>query len=228
MLPPPSMPGYQVKHETVTVAGLDYTIRSLLDLRQNADPEGLSARLGLSASSWALFGHVWPSARVLALEMSTHALAGKRILELGAGLALASLVMHRRLGDVTVSDWHPLCRPFLDENLRLNGLGPMTHHAGNWESENLDLGRFDLIVGSDILYERQQPAQLAAFIVQHAAPTVEVIVVDPDRSNRSAFSKEMVRLGFDFTSHPAKRFLESGEAYKGRFLNFDRTGPFLP
>jgi hypothetical protein len=47
-------------------------------------------------------------------------LEGKRILEVGAGLALASLVVHRRGGDITASDYHPLIPDFLKENLRLN------------------------------------------------------------------------------------------------------------
>jgi len=44
------------------------------------------------------------------------------MLEVGCGLALASLVCHRRGIDVTASDCHPLASRFLLDNLRLNGL----------------------------------------------------------------------------------------------------------
>lgn len=218
------MPGYQVRHQTVTIGGRDYAIRSLLDNQQYADPEGAAEDAGMGVSGWPLFGQVWPSAQVLALAMDSHAIAGKRILEIGAGLALASLVIHRRGGDVTVTDWHPLTENFLQRNLLANGLAPLPYQAGNWALDDADgasgLGRFDLIIGSDVLYERQQPAQLARFIDQHASVGAEVLIVDPDRGNRSAFCREMSTLGYCLTMTAAGRTLESGEGYKGRFLSF--------
>ncbi|MCK9395455.1 MAG: SAM-dependent methyltransferase [Methylobacter sp.] len=217
------MPDYHVKFETVTVGGTDYMIRSLLDLQQYSDPLGEAELAGISPASWPLFGHLWPSARVLALAMHTFDLAGKRILEIGAGLALASLVIHRRAGDMTVSDWHPLSRAFLKENLLLNKLGPLKYHAGNWEVNNPELGQFDLIIGSDVLYERQQPGQLAGFIDRHAAPSAEVIIVDPNRGNRVGFCREMAGLGYGFTARRADRFIENGDPYKGHFLTFTQS-----
>lgn len=214
------MPSYHVKFETVTVGGLHYHIRSLLDLQQYSDPLGAAELAGISPASWPLFGHIWPSARVLALAMHRFDLAGKRILEIGAGLALASLVIHRRAGDMTVSDWHPLSHAFLQENVLLNALEPMKYQAGNWAGDNPGLGQFDLIIGSDVLYERQQPEQLASFINRHAAPLAEIIIVDPDRGNRVGFCKAMAHLGYDCTMQPAERVMENGDAYKGRFLNF--------
>ena len=220
------MPGYQVRTETLSLGGEDWHIRRLLDDQQYTDTHHIAAGIGLPPSGWSHFGQVWPSSRVLALAMFTHPIAGLRVLEIGAGLALASLVMHRRGGDVTVSDWHPLTEEFLRHNLALNGLGPMPYQAGNWEStaatDNPALGRFDLIVGSDLLYERQQPAQLAAFIFRHAAPKAVVIIVDPDRGNRVAFGRDMAALGFTLSMQAADRRLENGEAYKGRFLSFTR------
>ena len=220
------MPGYQVRHQTVTIGGRDYAIRSLLDNQQYADPQGEAEDTGMGASGWPLFGQVWPSARVLALAMDSHDIAGKRILEIGAGLALASLVIHRRGGDITVSDWHPLTADFLQQNLQANSLSPLPVHAGNWSVDDADgasgLGRFDLIIGSDVLYERQQPAQLARFIDQHAALGAEVLIVDPDRGNRSAFGREMALLGFGLTMASAERLLENGDAFKGRFLHLRR------
>lgn len=217
------MTDYHVKYETVTVGGTDYLIRSLLDLQQYFDPHGEAELAGISPASWSLFGHIWPSARVLAKAMHTFDLAGKRILEIGAGLALASLVIHRRAGNMTVSDWHPLSQSFLKENLLLNKLGPLKYRTGNWEVSNPDLGLFDLIIGSDVLYERQQPGQLAGFIDRHAARSAQVIIVDPDRGNRVGFCREMAALGYDFTAKRADRFVENGEPFKGRFLTFTQS-----
>lgn len=217
------MPGYHVKFQTVTVGGTDYLIRSLSDLQQYSDPLGEAEFAGISPASWPLFGHLWPSARVLALAMHTIDLTGKRILEIGAGLALASLVIHRRAGDMTVSDWHPLSQAFLNENLVLNKLGPLKYHAGNWEANNPELGRFDLIIGSDVLYERQQPGQLAGFIDRHAGPSAQIIIVDPDRGNRVGFCREMAELGYGFTTRRADHVMENGDPFKGRFLTFSQA-----
>lgn len=220
------MPDYQVRTETLHIGGEEWHIRRLSDDQQYADVDHSAADIGLPPAGWSHFGQLWPSSRVLALAMLTYPLAGLRVLEIGAGLALSSLVMHRRGADVTVSDWHPLTEEFLRLNLALNGLGPLPYQAGNWEStaatDNPALGRFDLIVGSDLLYERQQPAQLAAFIFRHATPTAVVIIVDPDRGNRAAFGRDMAAMGFTLTMTAADRQLEDGEVYKGRFLRFTR------
>lgn len=216
------MSGYQVKFETVTIGGADYRIRSLLDRQQYFDPHGVAEAAGISPASWPLFGLLWPSARVLALVMVSEDIAGKRILEIGSGLALASLVIHRRAGNVTASDCHPLSEAFLTENLLLNHLGPLRHAAGNWGRDNPDLGKFDLIIGSDVLYERDQPAMLAAFIQRHSAPAVEVVIVDPDRGNRPRFCREMALLDYGLTESRIAGRLENGDAYKGRILRFQR------
>ena len=217
---PTPTPGYQTKQEIITVGRSDYTIRSLLDRQQYSDPQGEAEAAGIPPATWPLFGLLWPSSRVLAGLMDNHNLIGKRVLEIGAGLALASLVVHRRLGDITASDWHPLSPGFLAENVLLNHLSPLKYQRGNWAGENPELGEFDLIIGSDILYERQQPQQLATFIHRQAAPGATVIIVDPDRGNRSGFCHAMVALGYGFDMHRVPSPLENGDSYKGCVVTF--------
>ncbi|WP_286787272.1 MULTISPECIES: methyltransferase [unclassified Pseudomonas] len=216
------MSGYRVKYQTVTVGDVDFHIQSLKDHQQYYDPNGEAELLGISPESWPLFGQVWPSSYVLATAMQTIDLKGKRILELGAGLALASLVVHSRGGNMTVSDYHPLIPTFLNENLRLNNLGPIKYQAADWGRTDLDLGQFDLIIGSDLIYERDQPAILADFIDRHSADEVDIIIVDPDRRQRSSFCREMEELEYSYRSTRADCVLSTGEAYKGSFLHFHR------
>ena len=216
------MPGYRTKTQTVTIAGHDFPIRSLLDTQQYDDPDGEAERIGISSATWSLFGQIWPSARVLAEAMSEIELAGKRILEIGAGLGLASLVLHRRGGDVTMSDWHPLSEAFMEENLKLNELGPMPYYPGDWGGTNPGLGTFSLLIGSDVLYERQHPQELAGFVDRHASDEASVIIVDPMRGNRSHFRREMASRGFACEIEAAPSALPDGTPYKGRFLRFTR------
>jgi predicted nicotinamide N-methyase len=197
-------------------------IRSLLDRQQFDDPLGEAELAGISSAAWPLFGLLWPSGRVLADAMVLFEIRGKRILEIGCGLALASLVLHRRGGDITASDSHPLAAAFLAENLRLNDLPQMKYEIGNWGRSNPALGQFDLIIGSDVLYDREQPERLSQFVSLHSAAQVEVMIVDPNRGNQASFSRKMGALGY---SHAAQRVtaLPDGTAYKGKIHSYARV-----
>jgi len=231
------MPGYLTKQEHVAVTGVaDLVIRSLLDRQQFFDPLGDADRLGISSAAWPLFGLLWPSGFHLAARLARRpVVAGDRILEIGCGLALASLVGHRRGADVTASDCHPLAETFLLENLRLNALAPMKYRHGHWSdlaalpaghdvpARHLVQGEYDLILGSDLLYERDANANLASFVAAHAAPGGEVWIIDPDRGNRPAFNRQMAAEGFRMREErlhaPA---LPDAAAYKGRVLIYWR------
>ena len=217
-------PDYLVKFETLSLGGLDYRIRSLLDRQQFSDPDGSAERAGISSATWPLFGLVWPSSRILAGAMQTFAIDGKRILEIGCGLALASLVMRRRGADITASDCHPLAAAFLAENLHLNQMAAIPFQTGNWSDCDAELGRFDVIIGSDVLYERDQPGLLSRFIERHSRPDVEVVIVDPERGNRAKFTRNMADLGYVHSEQRAADRQASGEPYKGRILNYRRGG----
>jgi predicted nicotinamide N-methyase len=216
------VPGYLTKTETLDIGGVATVIRSLLDKQQFSDPLGEALRIGISSAQWPLFGLVWPSSLVLADQMEHVLLGERRVLEIGCGLALASLVVHRRKGFVTASDCHPLAEAFLIENLRLNAMAPLSYLNGDWAIPNPLLGRFDLIIGSDVLYDRGQPAMLAAFIELHANAAVEVIIVDPDRGNRPAFNRGMDVLGFERSERKVGALPGGAVPYKGRVISYRR------
>ena len=254
------MPGYLTKQERIAISGVaDLHIRSLLDNQQFSDPRGLAALVGISAATWPLFGLLWPSGAELAARMGQHPVtAGERILEIGCGLGLASLVGHRRGADMTASDCHPLAGLFLANNLRLNGLAPMKYRHGLWgevahpaspadggppqpasgvqaghgsgreaDDGSVDVtGRFDLIMGSDVLYERDDSGGLARFIEDHTLPSAEVWIVDPHRGNRPAFNRRMAHLGFDLCEQRLDRLATPLQtAYRGRMLTYRRNAP---
>lgn len=216
------MSGYAVVTRRTRVAGRDYLIRSLADPDQYHDPLGEAARLGITAKDWSLFGQVWPAGEVLARQVSGMPLEGRRVLEVGAGLALASLVAHGRGANLTVSDYHPLIPVFLAANLALNGLGPLDYQAADWQSAQAYLGEFDLIIGSDLLYQSGQVEQLAAFIDRHAGYPAEVLIVDPNRPQQRDFCRRMSALGFQPRHRPADCILGNGEAFQGSLLSFVR------
>ena len=235
-----SSPGYLTKQESIAVAGVDnLLVHSLLDKNQFYDPLDEALNLGISSATWPLFGLLWPSGQHMAERIALRPVSGEQILEIGCGLALASLVAHRRGARVTASDCHPLAHAFLDENTRLNGLLPISYRHGLWGKAALRedglpvltqahdaavIGRFDLIMGSDILYERDDAGTLAAFIDAHAAARSEIWVVDPNRGNRAAFHKHMARAGFNLHEQVLDQAASADlVAYKGRMLTYTRS-----
>jgi len=128
------MPAYQVKFETVTVGAHAFEIRSLKDRQQYAYPDKTAHNAGVPPASWPLFGVLWPSGIMLADVMDTYLLKGLRVLEVGCGLGLASLVAHRHGADITASDYHPLAAQFMAQNIKLNKLDPLEFKCINWKT----------------------------------------------------------------------------------------------
>ncbi len=227
---------YKTVEHRVSVAGQSpLYIRALADKQQFFDPDEKAAQRGISSAMWSLFGVLWPSCLKLAEEIAIRRPSpSARVLELGCGLALPSLVAHRQGADVTASDLHPLAAGFLHDNLKRNGLPEMKYRVAAWgqalplektpEAERLaPASQFDLIVGSDLLYERGAAEPLAMLMAQHAAKGAEVWVVDPNRGHRTAFTQAMVRHGFESKERRLDAPADGhAEAYSGRLLSFFR------
>ena len=216
------MQNYQTRDETISVSNVDYLIHSLKDRQQFYDHEQLAEELGISSATWSLFGVVWPSSKVLAATVCMLELDGKRVLEIGCGLGLSSIVLHKMGVDITASDYHPLAKEFLDDNVLRNKLLPIKFETGNWEVENPLLGEFDLIIGSDVLYEPVHAENVSQFIDHHSSVDVEVVIVDPNRGNRARFTKKMIALGY---AHHFERFDvqdRDDASCKGRILHYQR------
>ena len=223
--------GYLTKQESIAIQGVpNLIIRSLLDKQQFYDPDDAALTLGISSAFWSLFGLLWPSGSRLAERLAKRPVdANERILELGCGLALSSLVGHRRGANITASDCHPLAGEFLRENLRLNDLSAMNYRHGHWgthaaqQQDRQVNSKFDLIIGSDILYERDEQGDLAHYINDHMEDHAEVWVVDPNRGNRAHFHRNMAAQGFTLSEVALDiSATEFAAAYKGRMLTYSR------
>jgi hypothetical protein len=85
-------------------------------------------------------------------------------------------------------------------------------------------GQYELVIGSDLLYEPDDSAALAGFIARHASPAGEVWIVDPDRGNRPAFNQQMANAGFLVREERLDQPASAGAAaYKGRLLVYRRA-----
>lgn len=213
--------GYAVASVVQRVGGHEYRLRVLRDRQQYADPEGMAARAGIPEAAWPIFGVLWPAGIALAREMESIDIQGRRILEIGCGIALPSLVLARRGAEVTASDHHPLAEEFLRFNAGHNRLPEVRFALAPWAGRNAALSQYELLIGADLLYERGQPELLARFIAAHAAPAAQVLVADPGRRQVGAFIRLMHRHGFRL----AERSFgdeDGGRAARGRMLDFTR------
>lgn len=216
------MPGYAVQIVPLRIGGSDYRIRALSDRQQFADPHGDAERAGISSASWPLFGQVWPAGIVLAEAASAMPIEGRRILEFGCGLALTSLVLQRRSADITASDHHPLVEDFLCENAALNDLPQVRYRDAPWADEDASLGRYDLMLGGDVLYEREHVPLLAGFLERHAEPVAEIVVADPGRGHGNALSRALALQGYAIDEQRLGFGVDDAPPYRGRLLRYRR------
>lgn len=85
------------------------------------------------------------------------------------------------------------------------------------------LGKFSLIIGSDLLYERDQPGLLSVFIDCHATSDVKVILCDPGRREAKRFNRLMIERGFSARTQYLPAQMLMGRSYKGRIMTYERS-----
>ncbi len=143
---------------------------------------------------WA---ELWPAARALARYLLESPLPSRgRVLELGCGLALPSLVLLGRGADVVATDYYDEALFFARANARRNGLPPLPTVLLDWRSPPADLGRFETVVAADVLYEERNIALLQAALAALLADEGEVLLADPDRKHLPAFMAAMQGSGW--------------------------------
>ncbi len=195
---------YRLKTMQLRIGARDYAIRCLESMDGTIDDLfdylKKDGRESMLEDLCPYFGVVWPAGLGLALRLAEEGprLRGAKLLEIGCGLALPSLVVAGLGADIVATDMHPAVPEFLERNLALNGIAALRYETLNWIEEDVGarLGRFDLVVGSDILYERRHLAEVPRAILRCLAPGGRAIVSDPGRPYLQDFVCEMERAGF--------------------------------
>lgn len=146
----------------------------------------------------------------------------KKILEIGCGIGLVSLLLNKQHADISATDIHPEAGDFLAQNTNLNNGKNIPFERTSWNDLDTSLGEFDLIIGSDLLYEKESIISLANFIDMHTKLDSNIIIIDPGRDNHAAFSKKMVTLGYSHSQEKTgdTSYLET--PYNGQVLQYKR------
>lgn len=212
----------RIRYQTLEFPRLDLHIRSLWDKQQFEDLDEVAEKFGVSPSSWAFSGVIWPSGQLLAHIMSDFPLSGKRILEVGCGLGLASLVLSGRHADITASDHNPVVADFLTENTRLNASKSIPFVRVDWADLDHTLGKFDLIIGSDVLYEPDHAELLAGFIHRHSLANSEIVLIDAGRGFHRPFVRALETYGFVGQAQRPTNTSYLSKPFKGYVLRYRR------
>jgi predicted nicotinamide N-methyase len=131
--------------ETLRIGGVELTLlrpsspETLIDEEAFADDEFLPY--------WA---ELWPAA--IALAEALPEVAGLRVVELGCGLGVPSLVAAARGAHVTATDWSADAIELLRDNAERNGV-EVSAEARDWREPWSQ--RFDLTLAADVLYEQR-------------------------------------------------------------------------
>jgi predicted nicotinamide N-methyase len=138
---------------------------------------------------------LWPSAQILAEEVRTMRLAGQRVLELGCGMGLVAIAATMAGAAVTASDYYDDALLFARLNAAEATGETIATRMIDWSRMPADLGRFDVVLASDVLYEPRYAAMVAGAIAATLARGGEAIVADPGRIALPSFREEAAALG---------------------------------
>lgn len=141
------------------------------------------------------FGIFWHASEALGMYLFDHpeVVKGKTVLELGSGLGFPSLVAAHLGGDVLTTDFHPLVEEYFQRNC-LHSQVTAKYQRLNWRENSH--GKYDVVMGSDVLYEGKHPGEVSQAVLKFVKPGGKVLLADPGRNYLTRFLQEMKDAGY--------------------------------
>jgi len=193
-------PGPGEVEEVVAIGG-----RELLIVRPR-DSEDLLDEAAFERDEFLPYwAELWPSAVALARAVGTRALHGARVLELGCGLGVPAIAAALAGGRVTATDWSADAVAHAARNAARNGARVETAVASWAQPGALVAGApWDLVLGSDLLYERRNVPLLLDLLPRLVGARGEAWIADPGRAAAEAFFAQAAeRFAIRSTPDPA-------------------------
>jgi ETFB lysine methyltransferase len=138
---------------------------------------------------------IWPSARVLAERIAIEPVNDRRYLELGCGAGLVSVAAAMAGFDITATDYYDEALRFTALNVLVNTGVLIDTRIADWRRFPHDIGRFDLVVASDVLYEPAHAALIAAVLDRTLNGRGTAMIGDPGRLAAPQFVEECKERG---------------------------------
>jgi len=194
-------PQFRTAIEEVQVGPLSVRLRTIANMDEAIDYYAETAPD--DALLIPYYTRVWESARALAEAMAARPelWPGRRVIELGCGLGLPSLVAARLGADVTATDFHPHNGPFLLANARENGVTHIRYERMDWRRPHLT-GLYDVVLGSDLIYESEMVTPFVACVSLYCAPGGLLLFADPGRKHLQRACTALEKAGFSSSLEP--------------------------
>ena len=153
---------------------------------------------------------VWPSSIVLAGKLHELDGAGKNALELGCGVGLSTLAATSAGFDVLATDYYEDALDVTRANVFRNlGLLARTRLV-DWRHVPKDLGTFDLVFASDVLYEKEYALLLPIILCRILGSEGRALIADPGRVAAPMFIEACQEHGLVIREKETRPF-EAGE-----------------
>ena len=153
---------------------------------------------------------VWPSSLILAGKLLGLKGSGKTALELGCGVGLSTLAATTAGYDVLSTDYYEDALDVTRANVFRN-LGKLARtRLVDWRHLPDDLGRFDLVFASDVLYEKEYAELLPVILDRVLVPSGMALIADPGRVAAPAFVEACAEHGLVVSEKETRPF-EAGE-----------------
>lgn len=145
------------------------------------DPNFIKQAFAEGRLSFPYWSQVWPSAIGLSLFLLQHGelLSGKRVLELGAGLGLPSIVAAKTAVEVLCTDKEKAAVDLVQQSAVMHRLGNLRTAVMDWN--NLSNPETDIVLLSDVNYEPQNFQQLRQMIDGLLLQGITIILSTPHR-----------------------------------------------
>jgi predicted nicotinamide N-methyase len=148
---------------------------------------------------WA---ELWPSAVGLATHLikNKSSIAGKTVLEIGGGLGLPALVAAYTGATVTATDYLQDAVDFAQRNAGINNISTIQFRTFDWRSAE-GYERFDILLASDVAYERSQFDHLLQAFAHLIKPDGLILLSEPNRYIAVPFIESLIGAGYDFEKY---------------------------
>lgn len=150
---------------------------------------------------------LWPSSTVLAGRVAAMEGSGRTALELGCGSGLVTAAAARAGFDVVATDYYDDALVFAAENAEANSGRSIRARHVDWRSFPNDLGTYDVVLASDVLYERTYAALVAHAVNRSIGAGGVALVADPGRVAAGAFVGECQDRGLDVVTDDQEPFV---------------------
>ncbi|MDB4942960.1 MAG: hypothetical protein JWP97_2494 [Labilithrix sp.] len=141
---------------------------------------------------------LWPAAIALAHELALRSLTGQTVLELGAGTGLPGIVAATLGARVVQTDRQEVALHVCKQNAARNGASGIDHRLADWRAWD-DAQRYDLILGSDVLYGDETHPELRHIFDTNLAPGGTILLSDPFRRSSFPLLETMAAEGWKVT-----------------------------